>query len=492
VVKRALIALAGVLVLLAMVLAVNTFRQGSRQISLPPAPAIAVDEAGVARRLAQALTFRTLAYRDDPEASAGEFRKLHDHLRRQFPRVHAALGRETVGNFSLLYTWQGTDPRAAPLLLMAHQDVVPIAPGSDAQWHAPPFGGEIKDGYVWGRGAWDDKGNLIAQLEAVEMLLASGFQPRQTIYLCFGHDEEIGGIRGAAQVARLLQQRGVRLGFVLDEGLFITEGMMPGLTRPAAVIGVAEKGFVSVLLKASGTPGHSSIPPAAGQSAIGLLSAVLRRLDTEPLPARLAGVAQEMFETIAPEMSGLGRLTLSNLWLFAPLVQAQLERGATTNALVRTTTALTILKAGNADNVLPGMAEGVANFRIVPGETVASVLRHVRDKAADARVEVAPLPGASEPSAVSATASAPYRLIQRTMRTLFPDVIVTPGLMIAATDSRHFAGISDQIFRFSPVRANSEDVARFHGTDERMAVSNLAEMVRFYHELLRNASASSP
>lgn len=491
-IRHALRVLAGVLLLLAVAVAVNTLRQSSRQLAEPPAPVMAVDEEGVSRRLADTLRLRTLASRDDPDASAGEFRQLHALLSQRFPRVHAALRREVVGGYSLLYTWPGTDLRAPPILLMAHQDVVPVAPGSDDQWQRPPFAGEVNDGFVWGRGAWDDKGNLVAQLEAIEMLLAAGFQPRQTVYLSFGHDEEVGGTRGAAQVARLLGERGVRLGFVLDEGLIITEGIVPGLAGPAAVIGVAEKGFASVRLKAGGTPGHSSVPPAAGESAIGLLAAALHRLDTEPRPAALTGVAREMFETIAPEMGGFSRVALSNLWLFGPLLQPRLERNPTTNAVLRTTTALTVLKAGNADNVLPGTAEAIVNFRIVPGDTVASVLQHVRQKAADPRMTVEVLAGASEPSPVSPTASAPYQLINRTMRALFPDVIVAPGLMVAATDSRHFAPISQHIYRFSPVRARPDDVARFHGTNERIGTSNLAELVRFYHLLLRNASAAAP
>jgi carboxypeptidase PM20D1 len=226
----------------------------------------------------------------------------------------------------------------------------------------PPFSGEVKGGYVWGRGSWDDKGNLIAQMEAVEMLVASGFKPRQTIYFAYGHDEEVSGQRGAVEIAKLLQSRGVKLEFVLDEGLLITDGIMPGLAKPAALIGIAEKGYLSVVLKVPATPGHSSMPPPKGSSAIGMMSAALRRLDDEQLPANIRGVAREMFETLAPEMGGFQRVALSNLWLFGPVVQAQLEKGASTNAMLRTTTALTVVKAGNKDNVLPGLAEAVVNF----------------------------------------------------------------------------------------------------------------------------------
>ncbi|HZY18535.1 MAG TPA: M20 family peptidase [Ramlibacter sp.] len=483
--KRVALVLLALLLLLVAAVAVNTLRQGSRQLEVPRAPALAVDEKAVAEKLASAVRFRTIASRDDPDANAAEFRKLHEDLQRRFPRVHATLKREVVAGYSLLYTWPGSDPQAKPVMFLAHQDVVPISPGTEDKWEVPPFAGEVKGDYVWGRGAWDDKGNLVAQLEAVEMLLASGFQPRQTVYLGFGHDEEIAGLRGAQQMVKLLQERNVRLDFVIDEGLLITEGIMPGLSRPAALIGIAEKGFLSVVMKVPGTPGHSSMPPPKGSSAIGMMSAALRRLDDEQLPAGLRGVGREMFETIAPEMGGFQRVALSNLWLFGPMVQAQLEKGASTNAMMRTTTALTIMKSGNAENVIPGQAEATVNFRLLPGDTIAGVMDHVKAKSGD-RFELIALPGAAEPSPVSPTQSSSYQLINRTVRSVFPGTIVAPGLMIAATDSRHFTPVSDHIYRFSPVRAKPEDLSRFHGTNERIATSNLAELVRFYHQLLTN------
>jgi carboxypeptidase PM20D1 len=490
-IRRVSWVLLGMVLLLAAAVAINTLRQGSRQLEVPPAPVLTVDEQGAAQRLAGSLRFKTVSSLGDAGLNADEFRKLQSYLQQHYPKAHAALKREQVGGLSLLYTWPGSDPQAKPILLLAHQDVVPVAPGTEANWQAAPFSGEIKDGFVWGRGAWDDKGNLIAQLEAVEMLLASGFQPKQTIYLGFGADEEVGGMRGAVQIAKLLQSRQVKLDYVIDEGLVITEGVLAGLKQPAALVGIAEKGYLSVVLKVSATPGHSSMPPPKGSSAIAMMSAALRRLDDEQLPAGIRGVAREMFDTIAPEMSGLNRVLLSNLWLFGPLVQKQLEQGASTNAMLRTTTALTIINAGNKDNVLPGVAEATVNFRLLPGDTRAGVMEHVKAKAGGERFELIALPFSSDPSPTTPTDSASYRVINKTIREVFPGTLVAPGLMIAATDSRHFTAISDHIYRFSPVRAKPEDLPRFHGTNERLASSNLAEMIRFYHQLLRNSGAAA-
>jgi len=489
-IKKFLLGLLALVLLLAAALGINTFRKGSRQLAVEPIAKLAVDEAAVAQRLAEAVRLRTESSRDDAGANTDQFQQFHALLQARFPLVHAKLKREVVGDLSLLYTWPGSDAQAAPVMLMAHQDVVPVAPGTEGDWAQPPYSGAIKDGFVWGRGSWDDKGNLMSQLEAVEMLLASGFTPERTIYLAFGADEEVGGLRGAAKIAALLQERKVRLDFVIDEGLLILDGVMPGLTKPAALIGVAEKGYMSVKMTLSGTPGHSSMPPPHGSSAIAMLSSALTRLDAEQMPGGIRGVAGELFDTLAPEMGGASRVVLSNLWLFRPVVQKQLEGAASTNAMLRTTTALTIVQAGNRDNVIPGRAEATVNFRLLPGDTKDQVMEHVRSKigAPAVQVELSALPGAVEASKVAPTDSTQYRLLNQTIREVFPDVLVAPGLMVAGTDSQHYGVISDHVFKFSPVRANSEDLKRFHGTNERLDIGNYADAIRFYHRLIGQIS----
>jgi carboxypeptidase PM20D1 len=490
-IKRLLLVLLGLVLLLAAAVTLNTFRQGSRQLDVAPAPPLAIDTNAVADKLAGMIRFRTVPSLDDPAQNVDEFRKLHAYLEQRFPLVHAKLKREFVGGLSLLYTWQGSDAGAKPIALMAHHDVAPIASGTEASWQVPPFDGVVKDGYVWGRGAWDDKGNLVAQLEAIEMLLAAGFQPRQTVYVVSGADEEVSGLRGAAQIVKLLQERKVRLDFVIDEGLVLTEGVVPGVAAPAALVGVAEKGYVSVKLKLATAPGHSSMPPPPGTGAIAQMGAALQRLDQEQLPAELKGVARELFATLAPEMKGFQRVALSNLWLFGPIVEKQLAKGPSTNAMLRTTTALTILNAGNKENVIPGSAEATVNFRILPGETKETVLAHVRSKVGP-NFELTTLPGGVDPTPITSTTSPSYHLMARTLRSIFPDTVVAPALYIAASDSQHFVPIADSIYRFSPVRAKPEDLPRLHGTNERISVANLGELVRFYHQLLRNLNAPAP
>jgi len=488
VVKRIVLLLLLALVVLAAAVGIKTWRTPSRQVSVAPIQKAPVDAQAVAERLAGAVRFKTISSQEDPDYNREEFLRLHAYLEQKFPRLHATLKKEVVGGLSLLYTWQGSDPKAPPVALMAHQDVVPIASGTESAWTTEPFGGTIKDGYVWGRGAWDNKGNLLSQMEAIEALVASGFQPKQTIYLISGADEEVSGLRGAKPIAALLKERGVKLAWVLDEGMLITEGMLPGLSQPAALIGLAEKGFGSFKLTLDTAPGHSSMPPA--QSGIGSMSRALAKLESKQLPASLGGVAGSMFETLAPEMSGFNQVALSNLWLFGPLVQKQLEKSPSTNTMLRTTTALTIFQAGNKDNVMPGHVEATVNFRILPGESLASVEEHVHKTVADDAIKVDHYPGNSEPSPVSPMQGPGYMAIQRTVREVFPEGVVAPSLMVAATDSRHFNGVSDAVYRFSPVRAKPQDLPRFHGTNERISIENYVEMIQFYQQLLRNAGTA--
>lgn len=487
-IKRLLLGLLALVLLLAAVLVANTLRQGSRQVNPPPLAKLAVDEAAVAQSMAAAVRAKTVSGLLDPAGVAAEFDTLHAHLKARYPLVHEKLQREVVGGHSLLFTWNGSDATLQPVALMAHQDVVPIAPGTEQLWKKPPFSGVIEEGFVWGRGTLDDKSNVITQLEAAEMLLKAGFQPKRTVYLVYGHDEEVGGQLGVVKIVEQLKQRGVKLAWVLDEGLAVTEGILPGVKQPLALIGLAEKGSVTLKLVATAPPGHSSTPPAAGESAIGRLSAALARLDQKPMPGGIQGAAAEMFAAVAPELPFGQRLAMSNLWLLRPVVERALDKGGATSAMLRTTTAMTVLNAGNKENVLPGRAEALVNFRILPGDTIESVTAHVKRAVADERVEITPLGTGFEPSRLSSGQSASFKLIETAVREVFPDSIVAPGLMLAASDARHFDGISDASFRFMPVRFTAEDLKRVHGTDERIAVAQLADMVRFYHRLLTQAA----
>jgi carboxypeptidase PM20D1 len=484
--RKLSLAAAAALVILAAVVVVRTARFASTP---PPAPAADVysPPTGAAERLAEALRIPTISSQDPADFDAAAFAALHALLEERFPRVHAALGREAVGEHSLLYTWPGSEPSLAPLLLMAHLDVVPVEPGTEDGWTHPPFSGAVADGFVWGRGALDSKSGVMGTLEAVELLLAEGFRPRRTVLLAYGHDEEVGGARGAAAIAALLESRGVRPWMVVDEGGVIGSGMMPGVARPTALVGIAEKGFASVELIVETPGGHSSMPPARGS--IVRLGEAVRRLEDAPPAARIDGPTLELFDRVGPEFPLLQRAVFANLWLTRPLVLRTLAATPATNAMVRTTTAPTIFEAGTKENVLPGRARAVVNFRILPGDSVAGVVEHVRSTVRDTLVRVRLMEGfASEPSSVSRTDGEAFALLERTIRQTAPDALVSPYLVLGGTDARHFHRLSDAVFRFLPVRMAQADLARLHGTDERVAVADYEAAIGFYRQLVLNAA----
>ena len=485
--KKILGALLVVVLVLAAVALERTFTFRSRQ---PQAAAVAVeplDTAALAQRLAGALRFKTVSYQDSTQFDAREFEGFHRYLRTTFPRLHAALKLEKVNGYGLLYEWPGSDANLPPIVLLAHQDVVPVEPGTEGRWTEPAFEGRIAGGYVWGRGALDDKGSLVGILEAVEHLVAAGAKPRRTVYLAFGYDEEVGGRRGAAHIADLLASRNVHPELVLDEGGALTTGLVSGISAPVALVGIAEKGYVTVALTAQAEGGHSSMPP--DETAVGMLAAAITRLEHHQMPRAIRGPTAAMFDYLGPEMPFGPRLVMANRWLFEGILARRFGATPQGNAMLRTTTAPTVLQAGIKENVLPSSARALVNFRILPGDSVASVLEHVRQAVRDSRISVQPLEETmSNPSGVASVEAEPFQLLARTIRQVVPEAVVTPWLVVGATDSRHYSGLTPNVLRFVGAAIGKDDLRRVHGTDERVGVQAYAVAVRVYLQLLRNAA----
>jgi carboxypeptidase PM20D1 len=485
--KALLRAILAVVAVLVVVLAVNAVRFGPRQIEVARADERGPDPIEAARRLAQAIRFQTVSNQDPAKFPAAEFDGLQGFLARSFPRVQAEIGKERTGDFSLLYEWRGTDPALKPILLMAHQDVVPADPATIKDWTHPPFAGDIAEGFVWGRGSLDDKGSVMALHEAAEVLLAQGFQPKRTVYFVFGHDEEVGGGKGSAQIADKLASRNVKLESVLDEGQAVTMGIVPGFDKPVALIGIAEKGYLSLEIVVEAEGGHSSMPPQ--QTAVGILSAAIAKLERSQFSATLTEPVRRQFAFLAPEQGIWRRVVFANLWLFAPLVEAQLEKAPATNALIRNTIAPTMLEGSVKENVLPSRARAVVNFRLLPGTGTEALMKKVETIVADPRVKIAPTgTSRSEPSPVSSTDSVAFKRLHRSVKAVFPEAVVAPSLVLGATDSRHFARVAENVFRFKPARLKREDLKRYHGVDERVSVENYGEFVRFYLRYIREAA----
>ncbi len=445
------------------------------------APALA---APPEENLAAAIRLETISHDDPSEFRPAPFLALHRVLEAAYPNAHARLTREVVSDYSLLYTWRGSDPELAPVLLTAHLDVVPVTAEALPDWDHPPFAGTIADGFVWGRGAIDDKGSLIAILEAVEQLAAAGFAPKRTVLLAFGHDEEVGGERGAGAITERLRQRGVRLWMSLDEGLAVIQGTA-GLTSSAALIGIAEKGFLTLELTAREAGGHSSTPPRA--SAIGRLARAIQRLEDNPLPARIDGVAAQMLDALAPLLPLERRLAIGARRWLEPLLVWFLARDPATNALIRTTTAVTMVRGGVKENVLPQSATATVNLRLLPGDRVEDVIARVREILGDDGIEIATRT-ATEASPVSPTDGAQFAALRAALHEVDPGLPIAPALVLGGTDTKWYGEISDAAYRFAPFHLDAGDLRRAHGTDERLSLQNLAWGVRFYGAMIRRAA----
>lgn len=489
-----LIALAAFLL---VIIGVVLYRTSHFAIQLPddePIPLAEIDGEEVARHIGLAIQLKTISNTDPAKVDPLPFEGLRNLLQVLYPQVDDHLTREVINGGGLLYTWQGTEPDLDPIALAAHQDVVPANEAADSGWTHPPFAGEIADGYVWGRGALDCKGSLISIMEAVNNLIRDGFAPRRTVYLLFGHDEECSGTHGAVALADILEARGVRLALLLDEGGSVTTSTLPGIESPVAMIGVTEKGHLSLKLKATTKPGHASTPSTP--TAIGALSLAIATLENNPFPQHL-DMVEFMMSFVGAELPFMDRLMLANTWLFGGAVKRKLSQNPSTDANTRTTIAPTILRAGSAENVLPATAEALINLRIFPGETVRETYERIYDLVADQTLEVLPAHGETlegdhtwEPTEISDIDSPQFRLLTRLAQSAYPEALVAPFMMNGATDSRHYSKLSHFIFRFSPILLSQDDQNTVHGVNERLSFENAARMVSFVQALIRTASQS--
>ena len=460
-----------------------------RQRAVAPVEAMPVDVDCVAEHLAAAVRCRTVPLDDlgtpDPEA----FAQLHRLLEQTYPLVHRNLTREIVNGYSLLYTWAGTRPELAPVMVMAHQDVVSADAASFDQWTHPPFAGHIADGFIWGRGTLDIKNQLIGIMEAAEVLLARGFRPERTILFGLGHDEETGGVNGCQVMGQQLKERGIHLAGIVDEGGGIFDGLAAGVRGPVGLVGASEKGYLTVEITVQGQPGHSSTPPP--QTAIGILSRALARLEANPMPTHL--------RRLRPMYHGIGRaaplyiqVAFANVWLFGPFLRRWLTAIPEMNASIRTTTALTIVRGGVEDNTVPSEAKAMVNFRLLPGDTIAEVLAHAANVIADDRVVIEPVPGKfNEALPVSPDSGPAYDSLRQVIREVFDNPPVAPYVMLGGTDCQHFVPVCDHIYRFTSLVMDERFRGLEHGIDERIPIEGMGRMVQFYGRLMQGWGSST-
>jgi carboxypeptidase PM20D1 len=456
-------------------------------VQLEPAenlPQVELDEGAVIERMAGALRFRTISHDDRSNFDADAFLALHDYLRESFPLVHERAELTLINGYSLLFHIAGSDPSLKPVMLMGHTDVVPVDNVTLDEWTHDPFAGTVADGKIWGRGALDDKLSVMSFLEAVEALIRDGFEPRRSLYLSFGHDEEVGGQDGAKAVAEHLEEQGIEFEFVVDEGGIVLEDVIESVERPVAMIGVAEKGYLNLRLRVDAPGGHSSRPPP--QSGLGILSRAIVKLEENPFPADLTHI-KKTFGAYGAHAKFTDRLAMGNTWLLGPVIKAALVNDQALAAAMRTTTAATMASGSSKSNILPTRAEAVVNFRILPGDTAESIRERVVDIIDDERVEVI-METNINPSPVSPTDSMGYQLLAQTIRGFDDEILVAPNLLIGGTDARYFHAVSPNVYRFIMVRATPDTMNIVHGIDEAIAVEDYLTAIKFYYALIQRAT----
>jgi len=481
----------GLLAVVALLVAVVAYRTATFK---PPsavyataeelAAAVPVDQALAARRLSESIRILTISHQDKADNDWAEWDRLHAWLASSYPAAHKAMSREILPNKALVYSWKGSDPSLAPIVLMAHQDVVPVTEGTEKDWKHPPFEGVIAEGAVWGRGAIDDKGSLVTIFESLEALAASGFQPRRTIMIVSGQDEEAGGPGGRAAAA-LMKGRGIKAEWVLDEGMAVVTDF-PMVNKPVAVIGLAEKGYATLRIVARAPGGHSSAPPA--ETGVETLSKAILAITGKPFPMTFNGPGAGMIRAVAPEADLPTRIVVANTWLFGGLLKSQLAKSPASAATLHTTIAPTMLKGSPKENVLPQDATAWINYRIAPGQTADEVMAAARAATKGLNVELSwERGGGINPSPVSSTASDGWKLLAA-LGSEGGTIPVAPGLVTAGTDSRYLAGVAKDVYRFAPMHASIGEFDMIHGTNEHMTLENLRRMTDFYTRLIATAA----
>lgn len=434
-----------------------------------------------AEKLARAIQISTISSKVS-EPRPNVFDTYQAVMAEIFPLIHEQLEKTVVNEHALVYKWSGKDKMKQPIIMIAHYDVVPVEEATIDQWTYPPFSGEIAEGYVWGRGALDTKITMIAAMEGVENLLAKGFIPDRDIYLAFGHDEEVAGTEGAVQIVEYFKEQGISFEYLIDEGGAITTDAIPGVDQPLAVIGIAEKGYADVKLTMTTESGHSSTPPP--HTSVGLMSQLIVNLEKHQMPMSLDAV-KGFFKEVGPAMSGINKLITSNLWLFGGIFKPIFSKSRNGNALLRTTTAATMINGSMKSNVLPQEATATINFRIAGHQKIADVVAHIKKQGKGMPLEVEVLEG-KEPSAVSSSDSEGFKLMREGIKETFGDVLVAPYLTLARTDARSYEPVAKDMYRFGPYMVNSKELKSVHSVNERIGVKNVEKAVAFYEYMYKH------
>lgn len=420
---------------------------------------------------------KTISDVDYSKEDEVEFKKIEKLIEERFPNIMKNSKFERVGRRGLLYHIKGKSSDS-PSILMSHFDVVSV---NEEGWTHNAFDAEIREGEIWGRGTLDTKVTLNGALQAVEHHLEKGFIPKDDIYLAFSGEEETSG-SSALEIVDLFIKRGVNPKFVLDEGGAVVSGVFPGVSKPCAAVGIAEKGYFNLRYKVKSTGGHASTPPP--QTPIGILSKACAKIEANPMPMHLSEPVQKTFNTLARHSNFLYRLIFANMWFFKGILDKIARKsGGQINAMLRTTIAFTQMQGSKGMNVLPSEASMLSNQRVIIDSSVAETVEYIKKTVNDDRIEYEVI-SSSEPSRISTTECEGYEALVETINEVYSDAIVAPYLMTACSDSRHYSDLSDKVYRFSPMKLTSGALGLIHGHDERISIENVLNVTEFYIRLV--------
>ncbi|MCT2407046.1 M20/M25/M40 family metallo-hydrolase [Chryseobacterium antibioticum] len=506
--KKFFLAVLGILVIVVAVLLIKTyiypFKKNTAGTSEGWKP---VKNDSAVMRLSGGIKIPTVSTGSLGEFNYVPFDQFKEYLKTSYPLVYQHTENTEVNTHALVFRLKGSDPKLEPVLFLSHMDVVPpgdadvkskeqnifrpddkpLPPVSKVaeDWDFEPFSGNVANGRIYGRGAIDMKGMLFSLMESMNTMIKSKTVPKRDIYLAFGFDEEVGGQKGAIQIADYFKKKGVRFDAVYDEGgLIMRKGNVAGIDSDVAVVGCAEKGFLSAKIKVKGLGGHSSMPPM--ESAIGKAAVIMQRLEDHQMKPTITPLIKNFFDNIGGGMPFFNRLAIANQWLLKPVLLSQLTKNNTTNALVRTTTALTMMKGSDGTNVLSPEVEFVVNFRLLPGDTAKEVREHIAKATEGFDVEVEEIDNTREASAVSPTNTKAYQLIETGVNEIYPGAIVTPYLTMAGTDAYKYQIVSENIYRFMPIKINSSEQQSIHSTNEYISIENYLKMIHYFEYMMKN------
>ena len=470
-------AVAAVVVLLILIVLLRTAAFKPRKEKVYPDTVVKCDEQKAISDLAAMIRCKTVSDTDETKEDFAEFEKFEALLPELFPQIYKTCELIRPSKKSLLFRWKGKDSSRCRVL-MAHYDVVSV---EESLWTKPAFEGVIEDGVLWGRGTLDTKGTLNGVMQAVEQKIKEGFVPENDVYLAFSGNEETNGY-GAPAIVVYFKEKGIRPVLVCDEGGAVVENVFPGVKEPCALVGIAEKGLCNIRFSVQGKGGHASAPPA--HTAVGMLSRACAEVESKPFPVKLSKPAKEMFDILGRRSTFVYRMIFANLWLFGGLLNKICKKsGGELNALMRTTAAFTQMSGSKGMNVLPPYAEMVANLRLMCGDTVESAKQYLEKVINDENIKIDVVYGMN-PSNISETSGEAWEKMCTAISGTWKGVIVSPYLMLACSDSRHYGEISDHVYRFSAMALSKEERASIHGNDEKIPVEKIVQTVEFYLRLI--------